>query len=122
MPSTRAGGIGYRVFITSSLAADVSLGDNIFIAPSFLAARRTAVLYGFGRIERSCSMFSHRKRHGAKTACAPRPAGGQPISSITAGDETILRSVPGMGRTAKRVILELATDSASSLSGGHWRE
>jgi Holliday junction DNA helicase RuvA len=105
------GGIGYRIFVTSNVATEINLGDNILLHTSFLIRDDRQYLYGFrNRIERELfDVLLTVSGIGAKTALALLGLqADQLIMSISAGDETPLRSIPGIGpKTAKRVILEL---------------
>ncbi len=106
-----AGGIGYRVFVTTSLAASVDKGREILLHTSFLVRDERQYLYGFrSNIERELfDILLTVSGIGAKTALALLGLqADELIASITAGEERMLRGIPGIGpKTAKRVILEL---------------
>ena len=104
-------GIGYRVYVTPILAADVEVGKEIILHTSYLTREERQYLYGFrSRIERELfDVLLTVSGIGAKTALALLGLqADQVISSIAVGDERVLKTIPGIGtKTAKRVILEL---------------
>jgi Holliday junction DNA helicase RuvA len=106
-----AGGIGYRIYVTTTLAADTDLGDEITLHTSFIIREERQYLYGFkNAIERELfDVLLTVSGIGAKTALALLGLqADQLIGSIAAGEERMLRGIPGIGpKTAKRVILEL---------------
>ena len=116
-----AGGIGYRIYVTPDLAADSTPGDEILLHTSFLIRDERQFLYGFqSRVERELfDVLMTVSGIGAKTALALLGLqADQLIASITAGDETVLKRIPGIGtKTAQRVILELRDRLGKDLFG-----
>jgi len=116
-----AGGIGYRIHVTTTLAADSTPGDEILLHTSFLIRDERQFLYGFqSRVERELfDVLMTVSGIGAKTALALLGLqADQLIASITAGDETVLKRIPGIGtKTAQRVILELRDRLGKDLFG-----
>lgn len=106
-----AAGIGYRVQVTTTLAAEADAGKEIILHTSHLTREERQYLYGFRtRIERELfDVLLTVSGIGAKTALALLGLqADQVISSIVVGDERVLKTIPGIGtKTAKRVILEL---------------
>ncbi len=115
------GGIGYRIYVTPGYAADATLGDNVTLQTSFLIRDDRQFLYGFtSRVERELfDVLLTVSGIGAKTSLALLGLqADRLIASITAGDETLLREIPGIGsKTAKRVILELRDRLGKQLIG-----
>ena len=116
-----AGGIGYRIYVTPILAADSTPGDEILLHTSFLIRDDRQFLYGFpSRVERELfDVLMTVSGIGAKTALALLGLqADQLIASISAGDETVLKRIPGIGtKTAQRVILELRDRLGKELFG-----
>jgi Holliday junction DNA helicase RuvA len=115
------GGIGYRVHVTPTLAADATPGDEIELYTSFIIREERQYLYGFqNRIERELfDVLLTVSGIGAKTALALLGLQAeQLIASITSGDDSLLTEIPGIGaKTAKRVILELRDRLGKQLVG-----
>ncbi len=115
-------GVGYEVFIPSSLGGDILKGDKRDISLYIkTVVREDAIdLYGFASLEEKhifCELVRISKL-GPKTAMAilSHLSPGQIYDAVVKGDEKSLCRVPGIGKkTARRIIWEIK-DKVCSIS------
>jgi Holliday junction DNA helicase RuvA len=113
-------GVGYEVFCTIRTAAKLSAGETADLHIHTSVSDDAIRLYGFVELNelRFFRLLIGVERIGPKAALAILGRAELDVMSraITAGDATLLSSVPGIGRkTAERLILELR-DKLSWLS------
>ena len=105
-------GVGYKVFINSSLYADLKIGQTIEIYTHQHVREDALDLYGFKNME-ELEMFElllSISGIGPKTALGVLVIGNvsEIKESIARGDSSLLTKVSGIGKkTAERVVLEL---------------
>lgn len=117
-----AGGVGYRVMVSSGSAQNWRVGQEVEIQ-TYLAVRETALdLYGFvDENERALFLkFLDVSGVGPKTALHILSLGsvGDLSSAISRGDVTHLTKVSGIGKkTAERLVVELKGKLGSISTG-----
>ncbi|MEW6203558.1 MAG: Holliday junction branch migration protein RuvA [bacterium] len=115
------GGVGYRVFVPTSVAGAVRKGDrSILLHTVLIVADSDMSLYGFLTTEERdiFNLLLRVSGIGPKVAVKllslPK---GTLVEAISAEDAAMLTTIPGVGsKTAKRVILELK-EKVSALYG-----
>ncbi len=117
-----AGGVGYRLAVSSSTLAAIPAAGQQATLHSHLIMREDAMqLFGFGsEVERDLFlMLIGVQSVGPKVALAVL-SGGMPrdlLSAIASGDAARFQAVPGIGkRTAERIIVELREKVAGAIS------
>ena len=117
-----AGGVGYRLAVSSGTLASVPAAGQEASLHSHLIMRDDAMLlYGFAsEAERDLFlMLVGVQNVGPKVALAVL-SGGAPrelLSAIASGDSARFQAVPGIGkRTAERIIVELREKVAGAVS------
>ena len=117
-----AGGVGYRLAVSSGTLASVPAAGQEASLHSHLIMRDDAMqLYGFAsEAERDLFlMLIGVQNVGPKVALAVL-SGGPPrelLSAIASGDSARFQAVPGIGkRTAERIIVELREKVAGAVS------
>ncbi len=116
------GGVGYLVYIPTSLAASLELyAKDVTIHTLLIPGDDKMSLYGFATpddravFELLISVSGIGPKAAVKLLSMPRE---RLTDAIAGGDVAVLTTVPGVGpKTAKRVILELK-DKVGKLYGG----
>jgi Holliday junction DNA helicase RuvA len=118
-----AGGVGYRLAVSSETLKSVPARGKRVVLHSHLVPRDDALnLYGFAS-EEERDLFLHLisvNGVGPKVALAALSGGPvrELVRAIAAGDAKRFQAVPGIGkRTAERIIVELREKIAGEIQG-----
>jgi Holliday junction DNA helicase RuvA len=118
-----AGGVGYRLAVSSETLKSVPARGKRVVLHSHLVPRDDALnLYGFAS-EEERDLFLHLisvNGVGPKVALAALSGGPvrELVRAIAAGDTKRFQAVPGIGkRTAERIIVELREKIAGEIQG-----
>jgi Holliday junction DNA helicase RuvA len=116
-----AGGVGYRLAVTSeTLKAVPAAGNDAFLHTELIARDDSLSLYGFSAEEERdlFRLLITVSGVGPKVAIATLSGGSTRdlLRAIAAGDAKRFQAVPGIGkRTAERIIVELREKVAGAL-------
>jgi Holliday junction DNA helicase RuvA len=113
-----AGGIGYRVRVPETTAAELRGSKEAILHTEMIVRQDAVLMYGF-RTRAELKVFrllTSVSRVGPQlaTAILSRLRADQVAGAVLAGDARLLATVPGVGKTgAERIVLELKKKAAS---------
>lgn len=106
------GGVGYELFVTTSLAASCEIGSERKFSTYLSVKEDEMSLYGFSSQNEKSLFLQLLDISGVGPKLALAILGGLPLSelagAIAAGNTAVICSIKGVGKkTAERIIMEL---------------